>query len=69
LDYSGPNVNLVGFEQGINLAVETPFVFSAIVGVILNLILPKDKSSMPSAGYGDDHRHPTLGVRTEQASA
>lgn len=41
LHYSGPNANLAGLEQGINLAVETPFVIAAIVGVFLNLILPQ----------------------------
>jgi xanthine/uracil permease len=61
LDYSGPNANLVGFEQGINLAVTTPFVFAAIVAVFLNLVLPKDRSSMPNAGYGDERKHPVLG--------
>ena len=42
LNYSGSNVSLQGFEQGINLVVETPFIIAAIVGVILNLILPQD---------------------------
>ncbi|KAF1965394.1 hypothetical protein BU23DRAFT_585058 [Bimuria novae-zelandiae CBS 107.79] len=32
LDYAGENENLVGFEQGVNFAVETPFVIAAIVG-------------------------------------
>ncbi|ORY09566.1 purine permease [Clohesyomyces aquaticus] len=65
LDYSGENQNLVGFEQGINLAVETPFVIAGIVGVFLNAVLPKDKSEMPSMRYGDEHRHPVLGDRSE----
>ncbi|KEY64180.1 hypothetical protein S7711_03473 [Stachybotrys chartarum IBT 7711] len=52
LTYDGPNVNLVGFQQGINLAVETPFVIAAIVGVFLNAILPGDKSSLPRRGLG-----------------
>ncbi|QKX57779.1 uncharacterized protein TRUGW13939_04899 [Talaromyces rugulosus] len=42
LDYSGPNVHLQGFEQGINLIVETPFIISAVIGVVLNLALPED---------------------------
>jgi xanthine/uracil permease len=46
LDYSGPNVHLEGFEQGLNLIVETPFIVAAIVGVFLNLVLPDDKSAM-----------------------
>ncbi|KAH7308623.1 purine permease [Stachybotrys elegans] len=52
LDYQGSNVNLVGFQQGINLAVETPFVIAAIVGVFLNAVLPGDKSAMPNLGLG-----------------
>ena len=47
LDYSGPNQRLVGFEQGVNLAVETPFVMAAIVGVLLNAVLPRDKGGLP----------------------
>ncbi|KAF1925360.1 purine permease [Didymella exigua CBS 183.55] len=63
LTYDGPNQSLVGLEQGINLAVETPFVISAIVGVFLNSVLPRDKASGPTGGYGDDVRHPVIGVR------
>lgn len=40
LAYQGSNVRLQGFEQGINLMVETPFIISAVVGVVLNLVLP-----------------------------
>lgn len=40
LDYSGGNVHLQGFEQGINLIVETPFIVAAVIGVFLNLVLP-----------------------------
>ncbi|KAF2639209.1 purine permease [Massarina eburnea CBS 473.64] len=66
LDYSGSNVNLVGFEQGINLAVETPFIIAAIVGVFLNCVLPRDRTEMPSLNvYGDVHRHPGLGNRDD----
>ncbi len=46
LNYSGSNVHLQGFEQGINLIVETPFIVAAVVGVFLNLVLPKDKTAM-----------------------
>jgi xanthine/uracil permease len=46
LNYSGSNVHLQGFEQGINLIVETPFIVAAVVGVFLNLVLPKDKAAM-----------------------
>ncbi|KAJ6028371.1 hypothetical protein N7540_003947 [Penicillium herquei] len=42
LDYSGSNVSLEGFEEGINLMVETPFIIAAIVAVILNVLLPYD---------------------------
>ena len=43
LNYSGSNAHLQGFEQGIGLIVETPFIVAAVVGVFLNLGLPKDK--------------------------
>ncbi|KAH8690465.1 putative purine permease [Talaromyces proteolyticus] len=43
LDYTGPNVNLQGFEQGLNLVVETPFIIAALIGVVLNLALPEEK--------------------------
>jgi hypothetical protein len=46
LDYSGSNVHLSGFEQGVNLIVETPFIIAAVVGVFLNLVLPRDSSEM-----------------------
>lgn len=46
LDYSGPNVHLSGFEQGLNLIVETPFIVAAVIGVFLNLVLPDDASEM-----------------------
>jgi xanthine/uracil permease len=62
LAYSGPNQSLVGFEQGLNLIVETPFVVAAFVGVFLNSVLPREKSAM-DAGYGDEHKHPTIGAK------
>lgn len=46
LDYSGSNVHLQGFEQGLKLIVETPFIIAAAVGVFLNLVLPMDRSEM-----------------------
>lgn len=49
LDYSGGNVHLQGFETGINLIVETPFIISAVIGVILNLTLPEDKGAVAKA--------------------
>lgn len=45
LDYSGPNSRLAGLEQGINLIVQTPFIICAVIGVILNLVLPEEQSS------------------------
>ncbi|KAF3040060.1 hypothetical protein E8E12_003175 [Didymella heteroderae] len=62
LTYNGPNKSLIGLEQGINLAVETPFVISAIVGVFLNSVLPRDTASGPVGGYGDEARHPVIGA-------
>ncbi|KAF2090426.1 putative purine permease [Saccharata proteae CBS 121410] len=44
LDYSGPNVHLSGFLQGVNLIVETPFIIAAVIGVFLNLLLPEERS-------------------------
>ncbi|POS76540.1 purine permease [Diaporthe helianthi] len=41
LAYSGPNVRLSGFLQGVNLIVETPFIIAAVIGVFLNLLLPQ----------------------------
>lgn len=46
LAYSGSNVALSGFEQGINLVVQTPFIIAAVIGVLLNLVLPEDGSQM-----------------------
>ncbi|KIW04600.1 uncharacterized protein PV09_04348 [Verruconis gallopava] len=46
LAYNGSNQALVGFEQGINLIVTTPFVIACFVGVFLNLVLPKEKSEI-----------------------
>ncbi|EED13589.1 purine permease, putative [Talaromyces stipitatus ATCC 10500] len=45
LDYNGSNVNLRGFEQGLNLIVETPFIIAAVIGVVLNLALPEEKGA------------------------
>ncbi|KAG9517135.1 putative purine permease, partial [Aureobasidium melanogenum] len=46
LDYSGNNLQLAGFEQGINLIVKTPFIIAAVIGVFLNSVLPSDKGDM-----------------------
>ncbi|CAO2650805.1 Nn.00g091020.m01.CDS01 [Neocucurbitaria sp. VM-36] len=60
LNYSGPNVHLQGFEQGLNLVVKTPFIIAAVVGVFLNLVFPKDKSEMDEMMFGADSK----GART-----
>lgn len=44
LDYSGSNTSLSGFLQGVNLVVETPFIIAAVIAVILNLLMPEDKT-------------------------
>ncbi|KAM0816001.1 hypothetical protein AB5N19_01802 [Seiridium cardinale] len=46
LTYSGTNVALSGFEQGLNLIVQTPFIIAAVLGVFLNLVMPEDASQM-----------------------
>jgi xanthine/uracil permease len=46
LNYNGLNFHLQGFEQGINLIVEIPFIVAAVVGVFLNLVLPRNKTAM-----------------------
>ena len=43
LAYNGSNVQLMGFLEGINLMVETPFILSMIVAVLLNTIMPRDR--------------------------
>lgn len=44
LDYSGSNTSLSGFLQGVNLIVETPFIIAAVIAVMLNLLMPEDKT-------------------------
>lgn len=56
LAYEGSNVRLQGFEQGINLMVETPFIISAVVGVVLNFVLPRDGSKKVELLDGRDGR-------------
>jgi xanthine/uracil permease len=66
LDYSGSNVHLQGFEQGINLIVKTPFIIAAVVGVFLNLVLPNDRSEMDNMMFGTDSKgQPTSLPHTE----
>jgi xanthine/uracil permease len=40
------NERLNGFLRGINLLVETPFILTMITAVILNAIMPRDRSHM-----------------------
>lgn len=54
LDYSGSNVSLEGFEQGINLIVETPFIIAAVVGVFLNLVLPDEEGRKDSGSNNQE---------------
>jgi xanthine/uracil permease len=69
LDYSGPNVQLQGFEQGINLVVETPFIIAAVVGVFLNLVFPHDKSELDQLLFGTDSNGATTSLpHTQQRS-
>lgn len=56
LAYQGSNVRLQGFEQGINLMVETPFIISAVVGVVLNFVLPYDVGKKVEMLDGRDGR-------------
>lgn len=58
LAYSGGNQQLAGFLEGIDLIVETPFIFGAIIVCFLNLVIPQSKedrrqtmlSPIPSVG-------------------
>ncbi|KAF7523496.1 hypothetical protein G7054_g11728 [Neopestalotiopsis clavispora] len=59
LTYSGSNVALSGFEQGLNLIVQTPFIIAAVLGVILNLILPEDAGQLDFMA-GGEHSRPSL---------
>lgn len=54
LDYSGSNVSLEGFEQGINLIVETPFIIAAVDGVFLNLVLPDEEGRKDSGSNNQE---------------
>jgi xanthine/uracil permease len=56
LAYNGPNVKLQGFEQGINLVVETPFIIAAVIGVVLNLVLPYDGNKKLAVIEGHERR-------------
>lgn len=53
LAYKGKNVHLSGFEQGVNLLVETPYVIGAVVAVLLNAIMPAEKRDIPLGAIGD----------------
>ncbi|KAJ5966574.1 hypothetical protein N7481_013288 [Penicillium waksmanii] len=56
LAYNGPNVRLQGFEEGINLVVETPFIIAAVIGVLLNLVLPYDGNKKLAVIEGHERR-------------
>lgn len=43
LDFSGMNLSLSGFLEGIELIVETNFILGATIVCILNLVIPLDK--------------------------
>lgn len=43
INYKGQNTSLAGFIEGIELVVETPFIFGAIIACVLNLIIPEEK--------------------------
>lgn len=58
LKYSGSNVRLEGFEQGINLIVETPFIIAAVIGVFLNAVLPVDRTKKSESSV--ELHEPTL---------
>lgn len=45
LDYKGGNVHLMGFIEGVNLLVETPFILAMVVSVLLNFIMPRDREA------------------------
>ncbi|KAH3666581.1 hypothetical protein OGAPHI_003437 [Ogataea philodendri] len=45
INYQGSNQSLAGFVEGIELIVETPFIFGAIIVFILNLLMPEDTQS------------------------
>ena len=67
LDYNGSNVHLQGFEQGLNLVVQTPFIIAAVVGVFLNLVFPNDKSEMDDRMFGTESRGVTTSLpQTEE---
>jgi xanthine/uracil permease len=57
LNYTGPNVRLQGFEQGINLIVKTPFIISAVIGVFLNWVIPADRNKTGSISSVDEGRN------------
>jgi xanthine/uracil permease len=65
LNYSGNNMHLQGFEQGLNLIVETPFIVAAVIGVFLNLVTPRDGSEMDQV-VRDSAGHPVMETRREE---
>ncbi|KAJ6021546.1 hypothetical protein N7540_007050 [Penicillium herquei] len=47
LTYDGDNHALVGLVNAVNLVMETGFAVTALVGVVLNLILPDEPDDVP----------------------
>ena len=48
-----------------NLIVETPFIVAAVIGVFLNLVLPRDGSEMDRV-VRDSAGHPVMETRREE---
>jgi len=66
LGYSGPNIHLQGFEHGLNLIVEAPFIVAAVIVVFLNLVLPREGSEMDrQVKVRDEAGNPVLERREE----
>ncbi|PWN53211.1 Xanthine/uracil permease [Violaceomyces palustris] len=57
--YSGDNKGLTGFLQSIQIVISTPFLISAIAGIVANLILPRDA----------EDRNQTPSIDDEEAAA
>lgn len=53
LAYGGSDSSLAGFEQGVNLLVQTPFILGTLVAVLLNAVMPLDARERALPGPGD----------------
>ena len=56
------NRGLAGFYQSVEIIIETPFLISAIVGVIANAILPYEEEDLP------EQRHAVADEETASSS-